>query len=76
MTGESSAPPPFVQKAISWLKNFNRFDLLIQTTANLAHDLQSPDVETNNIFNESLKFLQFLLVAQKSLFDKPLVDQK
>lgn len=68
MTGEISTPPPhhsFLQQGISWLRSYNHFDLLIQTTANLVHNLQGPDIETNNIFNESLKFLQFLLAAQK-----------
>lgn len=63
MTEEISTLPP--HHSFSWLGNYNHSDLLIQTKENLVHNLQGPDIETNNIFNESLKFLQFLLAAQK-----------
>lgn len=41
-----------------------------------VHNLQGLDSETNNIFDESLKFLQLLLAAQKQLLDKLLVEQR
>lgn len=52
MTEEIPALPP--HHSFSWLGSYNHSDLLIQLKENLVRNLQGPDIETNNIFDESL----------------------